>query len=52
MPSKPGDSARGDRYGGIEVRIAMDVYLPLSAELRVEARDVARGGESVIAVLH
>jgi phosphatidylserine decarboxylase len=30
----------------------MDVFLPLSAEIRVEVGQSVRGGETVIAVLH
>ena len=51
--AKPGDEVRaGDRYGVMKFGSRMDVYLPLSAELRVQPGDVVRGGESVIAVLH
>jgi phosphatidylserine decarboxylase len=51
--AKPGDEVRaGDRYGIMKFGSRMDVYLPLSAELRVKPGDVVRGGESVIAVLH
>jgi phosphatidylserine decarboxylase len=51
--AKPGDEVRaGDRYGVMKFGSRMDVYLPLSAELRIKPGDVVRGGESVIAVLH
>ncbi len=51
--AKPGDEVRaGDRYGVMKFGSRMDVYLPLSAELRIKPGDVVRGGETVIAVLH
>ena len=51
--AKPGDEVRaGDRYGVMKFGSRMDVYLPLSAELRIKPGDVVRGGESIIAVLH
>ncbi len=51
--AKPGDEVRaGDRYGVMKFGSRMDVYLPLSAELRIKTGDVVRGGETVIAVLH
>ena len=30
----------------------MDVFLPITAELRVKVGDAVRGGETIIAVLH
>jgi phosphatidylserine decarboxylase len=42
----------GDRYGVMKFGSRMDVYLPVTAELRVRPGEVVRGGESVIAVLH
>jgi phosphatidylserine decarboxylase len=42
----------GDRYGIMKFGSRMDVFLPLSAEIRVEVGQTVRGGETVIAVLH
>jgi phosphatidylserine decarboxylase len=42
----------GDRYGVMKFGSRMDIYLPLSAELKVKPGDLVRGGETVIAVLH
>jgi len=42
----------GDRYGVMKFGSRMDVFVPLTAELRVRVGDKVRGGESVIAVLH
>jgi phosphatidylserine decarboxylase len=42
----------GDRYGIMKFGSRMDVFVPLTAELRVAPGDVVRGGETVIAVLH
>jgi phosphatidylserine decarboxylase len=42
----------GDRYGVMKFGSRMDVFLPMSAEIRVSVGDTVRGGETVIAVLH
>jgi phosphatidylserine decarboxylase len=42
----------GDRYGVMKFGSRMDVFLPLTAEIRVQVGAVVRGGETVIAVLH
>jgi phosphatidylserine decarboxylase len=42
----------GDRYGIMKFGSRMDVFVPLTAELRVAPGDAVRGGETVIAVLH
>jgi len=42
----------GDRYGIMKFGSRMDVFLPMSAEIRTRIGDLVRGGESVIAVLH
>jgi phosphatidylserine decarboxylase len=42
----------GDRYGIMKFGSRMDVFVPMSAEIRVKVGDVVRGGETVIAVLH
>ena len=42
----------GDRYGVMKFGSRMDVYLPVTAEIRVRPGEVVRGGESIIAVLH
>jgi phosphatidylserine decarboxylase len=42
----------GDRYGIMKFGSRMDVFLPASAEIRVEVGQSVRGGETVIAVLH
>jgi len=42
----------GDRYGIMKFGSRMDVFLPVSAEVRVEVGQIVRGGETVIAVLH
>jgi len=42
----------GDRYGVMKFGSRMDVYLPLTAELKVRPGEMVRGGESIIAVLH
>lgn len=46
------DVRAGDRYGVMKFGSRMDVFLPLSAELRVRVGETVRGGETVIAVLH
>jgi phosphatidylserine decarboxylase len=42
----------GDRYGIMKFGSRMDVFLPVTAELRVKVGDTVRGGQTVIAVLH
>jgi phosphatidylserine decarboxylase len=42
----------GDRYGIMKFGSRMDVFVPVTAELRVSAGDAVRGGETIIAVLH
>jgi phosphatidylserine decarboxylase len=42
----------GDRYGIMKFGSRMDVFVPMSAEIRTKVGDLVRGGESVIAVLH
>jgi phosphatidylserine decarboxylase len=49
---EPGTEVRaGDRYGVMKFGSRMDVFLPTSAEIRVQVGDMVRGGETVIAVL-
>ncbi len=42
----------GDRYGIMKFGSRMDVFLPVTAQIRVSVHDSVRGGETVIAVLH
>lgn len=42
----------GERYGIMKFGSRMDVFLPVTATIRVKVGDVVRGGETVIAVLH
>jgi phosphatidylserine decarboxylase len=42
----------GDRYGIMKFGSRMDVFVPVTAELRVSPGDAVRGGETIIAVLH
>ena len=42
----------GDRFGIMKFGSRMDVFVPLSATIRVGVGDAVRGGETVIAVLH
>jgi phosphatidylserine decarboxylase len=46
------DVRAGDRYGIMKFGSRMDIFLPVTATLRVKVGDVVRGGETVIAVLH
>ena len=46
------DVRAGDRFGIMKFGSRMDVFLPPTATIRVKVRDVVRGGETVIAVLH
>ena len=45
-------SSAGDRYGVMKFGSRMDVFLPTTAEIRVEVGATVRAGETVIAVLH
>ena len=50
---KEGDQLRaGDRMGVMKFGSRMDVFLPVTAEIRVQVGDLVRGGETVLAVLH
>jgi len=50
---RTGDQMRtGQRYGIMKFGSRMDVFLPMSAVLRVHVGDSVRGGETVIGVLH
>jgi phosphatidylserine decarboxylase len=42
----------GDRFGIMKFGSRMDVFLPLTATIRVAVGEKVRGGETVIAVLH
>jgi phosphatidylserine decarboxylase len=42
----------GDRFGIMKFGSRMDVFVPMTAEVRAKVGDVVRGGETVIAVLH
>jgi len=46
------DVHAGDRFGIMKFGSRMDVFLPLTATLRVKIGESVRGGETVIAVLH
>jgi phosphatidylserine decarboxylase len=46
------DVHAGDRFGIMKFGSRMDVFVPLSATLRVKVGETVRGGETVIAVLH
>jgi phosphatidylserine decarboxylase len=49
----PGTEVKaGDRYGIMKFGSRMDVFLPLTADIRVQVGAMVRGGETVIAVLH
>lgn len=51
--ARVGDAVQaGDRYGIMKFGSRMDVFIPATAELRVQAGASVRGGETVIAVLH
>ena len=50
--AKPGEwLARGQRYGFIRFGSRVDVYLPLTAQVRVSIGDKVRAGETVLAEL-
>ena len=42
----------GDRYGVMKFGSRMDIFLPITAQIRVKVGDTVRGGETIIAVLH
>lgn len=42
----------GERYGIMKFGSRMDVFVPITAEIRVKVGDAVRGGETLIAVLH
>jgi phosphatidylserine decarboxylase len=46
------DVHAGDRFGIMKFGSRMDVFVPVSATLRVKVGESVRGGETVIAVLH
>jgi phosphatidylserine decarboxylase len=46
------DVQAGDRYGVMKFGSRMDIFVPLTATLKVTVGDMVRGGETVIAVLH
>ncbi|MBS1817698.1 MAG: phosphatidylserine decarboxylase family protein [Acidobacteria bacterium] len=46
------DVRAGDRYGVMKFGSRMDIFLPMSAELKVEVGAVVRAAETIIAVLH
>jgi len=43
--------AAGDRYGVMKFGSRMDVFLPMSAQLRVRVGDTVRGGQTILAML-
>jgi phosphatidylserine decarboxylase len=48
-----GDEVRaGDRFGIMKFGSRMDIFLPLTAVIKVEVGQMVRGGETLIAVLH
>jgi phosphatidylserine decarboxylase len=50
---QPGAEVRaGDRYGIMKFGSRMDVFVPTTAEIRVQVGAAVRGGETVVAVLH
>jgi phosphatidylserine decarboxylase len=50
---QPGAEVKaGDRYGIMKFGSRMDVFLPITADIRVQVGAMVRGGETVIAVLH
>lgn len=42
----------GDRYGVMKFGSRMDIFLPITAQIRVNVGDTVRAGETIIAVLH
>jgi phosphatidylserine decarboxylase len=50
---QPGATVRaGDRYGIMKFGSRMDIFVPLTADIRVSVGDRLRAGETIIAVLH
>jgi phosphatidylserine decarboxylase len=49
---KDAEVRAGDRFGIMKFGSRMDVFLPPTAELKVQLGDLVRGGETIIAVLH
>jgi phosphatidylserine decarboxylase len=49
---KGADVRAGDRYGIMKFGSRMDIFLPMTATLKVEVGQMVRGGETVIAVLN
>ena len=51
--ARVGDEVRaGDRFGIMKFGSRMDIFLPLTATIKVSVGQMVRGGETVIAVLH
>jgi len=51
--ARVGDEVRaGDRFGIMKFGSRMDIFLPLTATMKVSVGQTVRGGETVIAVLH
>jgi len=51
--ARVGDEVRaGDRFGIMKFGSRMDIFLPLTATIKVSVGQTVRGGETVIAVLH
>ena len=46
------DVQAGDRYGVMKFGSRMDIFVPVTATLKVTVGDMVRGGQTVIAVLH
>jgi phosphatidylserine decarboxylase len=46
------DVRAGERFGVMKFGSRMDVFLPMTATIKVEVGQMVRGGETVIAVLH
>jgi phosphatidylserine decarboxylase len=44
--------AAGDRYGIMKFGSRMDIFVPTTADIRVQIGETVRAGETVIAVLH
>ena len=51
--AQTGDEVRaGDRYGIMKFGSRMDIFLPPTADIKVQVGQTVRGGETIIAVLH
>ena len=51
--AKTGEAVRaGERYGIMKFGSRMDIFLPPTADIKVQVGQTVRGGETVIAVLH